>query len=285
MLMLPTLFILGLMGFFPFGYAIFLAGRKLILSKLYLPNPFVGLANFEYVMKDPQFIHSLLITVIFTAEAVTIEFFLGLALAMLANRKIRGLGIFRVCLLIPMAITPVVTGLIWRFMLYSGAGFISYYGGRLAHVFGGTWPELLSAQLALQTLIAIDVWQWTPFMFLILLAGLSSIPPEPYEAARIDGAGTWFIFRSITLPLLKPMILIALLIRTMDAFRVFDKVFVLTAGGPGNATQSLVYYLYYSAFKFFHVSRGAALALITLIIIVAVSFFYVKLLRKEAVIR
>lgn len=286
LLMMPTLAVLGLIGLFPFGYAIYLAGRKLILSKMYLPNPFVGLANFQFLMQDPTFIHALFITLVITLEAVFIEFWLGLGLATLAQRNIRGKGFFRVCLLVPMAITPVVTGLMWRFMLYPGAGLIPYYGKQLANLFGReTFPELLSVNYALQTIVAVDVWQWTPFMFLIFLAGLASIPPEPYEAARIDGASPWFIFRSVTLPLLRPMILIAILIRTMDVFRIFDKVFVLTSGGPGDATETLAYYLYRSGFKFFHASRGAAIALIALVIIVGFSFLFVKLLRKEAVIR
>jgi multiple sugar transport system permease protein len=149
-----------------------------------------------------------------------------------------------------------------------------------------TPPQFLAnPRLALQTLIFIDIWEWTPFMFLILSAGLASQPPEPYEAAMVDGASKWFIFRTITMPLLKQSILIALLMRTMDAFRTFDTIFVLTEGGPGNSTETLNIFLTHLGFKFFYTSKAAAMSLIMLVMIIAMSFAFIKILRREEVVQ
>jgi multiple sugar transport system permease protein len=284
LLLAPTILVLAFLGLFPFVYAIRLAGTNIIMSKPYLPRIFVGLEQYRDVMQDPNFITALKVTFIFTVEAVFIQFWAGLGLALLFRRNIHGKGVFRIFLLIPMVLTPVVVGLMWRFLLYPHSGFVTYYVGRIAEFFGFSAPQFLAnPKLALQTLIWIDIWEWTPFMFLILHAGLSSIPSEPYEAARVDGASKWFIFRTITLPLLKPSILIVLLMRTMDAFRTFDTIFVLTEGGPGNSTETLNIFLTHLGFKFFYTSKAAALALIMLVMIIAMSFAFIKLLRKEVV--
>ncbi len=283
-LMAPTLVVLAFLGLFPFFYAIRMAAYNVNIAKPYLPQIFQGLDQYKDLIKDPNFINSLRVTVIFTLEAVFIQFWAGLGIALLFRRKIRLKGLFRVCILVPMVLTPVVVGLMWRFLTYPHAGVVTYYLDQLCRFLGLATPQLLAdPKLALQTLIWIDIWEWTPFMFLILHAGLSSMPSEPYEAAMMDGASGWFIFRTITLPLLKPSILIALLIRTMDAFRTFDTIFVLTEGGPGNSTETMNIFLTHLGFKFFYTSRAAAMALIMLVMIIAMSFAFTKILRKEEV--
>ncbi len=283
-LMAPALVVLAFLGLFPFFYAIRMAAFNVNIAKPYLPQLFMGLAQYKDLIKDPNFINSLRVSIVFTLEAVFIQFWAGLAIALLFRRKIHLKGLFRVCILVPMVLTPVVVGLMWRFLLYPHAGVVTYYMGQVFHFLGLTTPQLLAdPKLALQTLIWIDIWEWTPFMFLILHAGLSSMPAEPYEAAMMDGASGWHIFRTVTMPLLKPSILIALLIRTMDAFRTFDTIFVLTEGGPGNSTETLNIFLTHLGFKFFYTSRAAAMALVMLVMIIAMSFAFTKILRSEEV--
>jgi multiple sugar transport system permease protein len=278
--------VLALLGLFPFIYAIRMAAFNISLSKPYLPRVFMGLAQYKELVRDANFLNALRVTIIFTVEAVSIQFLAGLGIALLFARRILAKGFFRICILIPMVLTPVVVGLMWRFLLYPHAGAVTYYTAKIARFLGITAPQFLAdPRLALQTLIWIDIWEWTPFMFLILNAGLSSLPLEPYEAAMMDGASRWFIFRTITLPLLKPSILIALLIRTMDAFRTFDTIFVLTEGGPGNSTETLNIFLTHLGFKFFYTSEAAAMSLVMLVMIIAMSFAFIKILRKEEVAR
>ncbi len=282
LLLTPALVVLALLGLFPFVYAIRIAAFNISISKPYLPQFFVGLAQYAELVRDPNFLNALRVTIVYTVEAVFIQFWAGLGIALLFRRRIILKGLFRVCILVPMVITPVVVGLMWRFLLYPHAGILTYYLEQISTFLGLTPPQLLAnPRSALQTLIFIDIWEWTPFMFLILHAGLSSLPSEPFEAAMVDGASKWHIFRTLTMPLLKQSILIALLIRTMDAFRTFDTIFVLTEGGPGNSTETLNIFLTHLGFKFFHTSEASAMSLIMLVMIIAMSFAFIKILRKE----
>ena len=231
LLMGPTLAILLAVGLFPFGYSLYLAGTNIVLSKPYLPRLFMGLGQYQDLVADSEFANSLRVTVVFTFSAVFIEFWAGLGLALLFHRSIAGKSIYRLGILIPMIVPPVVVGLIWKYLTYPHSGLVTYFSGQFLALFGlPPFPFFASSSTSLATLIFVDVWQWTPFMFLILHAGLSSMPNEPYEAAEIDGASPLRIFWTITLPLLKPSILIALVIRTMDAFRTYDTIAILNSG-------------------------------------------------------
>src|SRR5215813_3987659 len=186
--------------------------------------------NFTPLVSDNFFLTAMVHTFVYAVSALVCEFFLGLGLALLLNKQIRGRGVFRASLLIPMMLPAVVVGVVWRLMLNPNFGAIN---GTLKQ-FGINTESLTwtaSPKLAMLSVIAVDVWQWTPFVFLVLLAGLQAIPQEPYEAARLDGSSAWQTLRFITLPLLKPAILIVLLLRTMDLLRVFDQIFILTEGG------------------------------------------------------
>lgn len=281
-LMAPTIVILAGIGIFPFVYALVLAGSNVILSKPYLPRMFVGLYQYQALIQDDDFWHALKLTVIFTVEAVFIEFWLGLGLALLFRRHIVGKSILRVFILLPMILTPLVVGLIWRYMFFPGAGLVTYYIGGFLSLFGvKSLPFLADPQWALQTVIFVDVWEWTPFMFLILSAGLASIPAQPYEAAEIDGASSWRVFWTITMPLLRPSILIALVIRTMDAFRTFDTIRVMTQGGPGNGTTTLNVWLTKVGFEFFDASKAAALSLMMMLMIIVLSFIFIRVFRAR----
>ena len=238
------------------------------------------LGNFTRLFSDGFFWTAMVHTVIYAAVALTCEFLLGLGLALLLNNQIRGRGFFRASLLVPMMLPTVVVGVVWRLMLNPNFGAIN---GTLKQ-FGVdteslTWTA--SPKLAMLSVIAVDVWQWTPFVFLVLLAGLQAIPQEPYEAALIDGSNVWATFWHVTLPLLKPSILIVLLLRTMDLLRVFDQIFILTEGGPGFATETISLYIYRAAFRFFDFGYAAAMSFVLLALTNIISALYIRFLEAK----
>jgi multiple sugar transport system permease protein len=238
------------------------------------------LANFARLWSDDFFLAALGHTLVYALVALTFEFLLGLGLAVLLDRPLRGRSIFRAALLIPMMLPPVVAGVVWRLMLNPDFGAINgTLKGAGLNTDALTWTA--SPLLALGSVIAVDIWQWTPFMFLVLLAGLQAIPQEPYEAAMIDGASAWQTFRHVTLPLLRPAILIALLLRTMDLLRVFDQIFILTEGGPGFATETVSLYIYRAAFRFFDFGYAAAMSFVLLVLTNIISLTYIRLLQKQ----
>ncbi|HEV2717518.1 MAG TPA: sugar ABC transporter permease, partial [Terriglobales bacterium] len=194
--------------------------------------------------------------------------------------QVRGRSIFRGLLVVPMMLPPVVVGVVWRLMLNSNFGALNgTLKGFGINTDRLTWTA--SPKLAMASVIMVDVWQWTPFIFLVLLAGLQAIPQEPYEAALVDGSNAWQTFRHVTLPLLKPAILIALLLRTMDLLRVFDHIFILTEGGPGFATETLSLYIYRSAFRFSNFGYAAAMSFVLLAITNVISVGYIQLLQTR----
>jgi multiple sugar transport system permease protein len=243
-------------------------------------SPRWSLDNFARLASDGFFHAALGHTLVYAAAALTIEFLLGLGLALLLDTRMRARGALRAILLIPMMLPPVVVGVIWRLMFNPSFGAINgTLKGAGVNTDQLTWTA--SPSLALASVIAVDVWQWTPFMFLVLLAGLQAIPQEPYEAAMIDGSSWWQTFRHVTLPLLRPAILIALLLRTMDLLRVFDQIFILTEGGPGFATETVSLYIYRTAFRFFDFGYAAAMSFVLLVLTNVISLGYIRLLRRQ----
>ena len=238
------------------------------------------LQNFTRLAADRFFLSALAHTFVYAAIALTFEFLIGLALAMLLNSQLRGRATFRALLLIPMMLPPVVVGVVWRLMLNSNFGAVNgTLRGFGLNTDALTWTA--SPKLAMATVVIADIWQWTPFMFLILLAGLQAIPQEPYEAALIDGSSAWQTFQHVTLPLLKPAILIALLLRTMDLLRVFDQIFILTEGGPGFATETVSLYIYRTAFRFSNFGYAAAMSFVLLAITNVISVGYIRVLQTR----
>ena len=238
------------------------------------------LRHFARLVSDDFFRSALAHTLCYAAIALTVEFLLGLALAVLLNRELRGRSFFRAALLVPMMLPPVVVGVVWRLMLNPNFGAINgTLQGAGINTEQLTWTA--SPTLAFASVVMVDIWQWTPFMFLILLAGLQAIPDEPYEAALIDGSSAWQTFRHVTLPLLKPAILIALLLRTMDLLRVFDQIFILTEGGPGSATETISLYIYRTAFRFGDFGYAAAMSFVLLLLTNVVSLLYIRLLQRQ----
>lgn len=238
------------------------------------------LAHFKRLASDNFFLTAMVHTFVYAIAALTCEFVLGLALALLLNGQMRGRGMFRASLLVPMMLPTVVVGIVWRLLLNPNFGAINGTLKQLGvNTEGLTWTA--SPRLAFVAVVAVDVWQWTPFVFLVLLAGLQAIPQEPYEAALIDGSSRWQTFRHVTLPLLKPAILIVLLLRTMDLLRVFDQIFILTEGGPGFATEMISLYIYRTAFRFFDFGYAAAMSFVLLALTNVISVVYLKVLQDE----
>lgn len=275
LLITPAVSVLLALSIFPLIHAI-----SLSLQVTSGGTTLWSLGNFTRLFSDQFFLAALAHTLVYAASALTIEFFLGLGLAVLLHRQIRARRFFRAALLAPMMLPTVVAGVVWRLMLNPNFGAVNgTLKGMGLNTDALTWTS--SPGLAMISIIAVDVWQWTPFMFLILLAGLQAIPQEPYEAALIDGSNAWQTFRHITLPLLKPAILVALLLRTMDLLRVFDQVFILTEGGPGFATETISLYIYRTAFRFSDFGYAAAMSFVLLVVTNIVSLFYLRLLQAK----
>ncbi len=245
-------------------------------------HAFVGWGNFKAVIDDPVARWSLVLTAILSAANVTIEFALGLALALAMVRNFPGRGLVMSIIIVPLFISPVIVGQAWALLLQRPFGPTDYVLSLIVgHDVRISW--LSQSPWIYFSLILADVWQWTPFMFVILLAGLTSIPPNLYEAAELDGVSGWQAFWAITVPYLKPMILLAVTFRLLDTIKLFDTIFIMTAGGPGTKTYTASYYLYTVGFTQFHLSQATAGSWIFLIVTAVVVGFLVRhLLRPEA---
>ena len=239
----------------------------------------VGFSQYRQAFHDPEFTGAVWTTVKFVGAAVVIETLLGLGLALLCVKELPFIRAMRVVLIVPMVITPVVVGIVFRLIYASDIGLFttaSNFAG------GGSVGILDSESRAFWGLVALDVWEWTPLIFLILLAGLQSLPQEPFEAARVDGAGVWRTFRDHTLPMLMPVLMVAIVLRTIDAFTTFDQVYVLTHGGPGNSTELISIYGYDTFFQFQQYGYAAAMLLMVALVVVACAFLAVRLMRRQA---
>jgi multiple sugar transport system permease protein len=244
-------------------------------------HAFVGLNNFKQVIFDPVARFSILITVVLSAANVIIEFLLGLGLALAMARNFRGRGLIMSILIVPLFISPVIVGQAWSLLLQRPFGPTDYLLGQLIGR-DVTISWLTESPWNYIAIIIADVWQWTPFMFVILLAGLTAIPPNLYEAAELDGVGGWQAFWSITVPQLGSMILLAITFRLLDAVKLFDIIFIMTNGGPGTATYTASFYLYTVGFQQFHLSQATAGSWLFLIFTSAVIMLLVRrLLRAE----
>lgn len=272
LLMAPTLIVLALMSIVPAIYLLYASFRSDTL--LGPPGRFIGLTNYTSTLSDPTFWHSLLITVAFVAVAVILEMAVGLLLAIPLAAQTRSNTWGTTLLLLPFAITPVVSAMIFKEMLNPNYGWVDYFMGVIGLPSNIEW--LSHPSTAWIALIGLDVWQWTPFVALILIAGIQSLPLEPREAASIDGATPWQTFRHITLPQLMPFVAIALVLRTIQAFKTFDAFKIMTGGGPGDSTEIINLGIYRVALQSFRIGAASAVAILLLIIL---SFLVPALLR------
>lgn len=272
--MSPALALLLVMTVVPTIYLVWSSLHNKTL--LGLTDDFVGLRNFKDVLTNPDQLHGFQRTVLFVLAAVSVELLLGMLLAVPLAAQSRSNNIAATLLLLPFAVTPVVSALIFKELLNPTTGWIDYYMGQLglpAHV---EW--LSNSNTAWLAIIGLDVWQWTPFVALILMAGLQSLPHEPREAAAIDGANAWQTFRHVSLPQLAPFIAIALVLRTIQAFKTFDSFALLTNGGPGTATEVVNLQIYRVALQSFRIGAASAMAMVLLILLL----FLVPLLLRFA---
>ncbi len=274
-LLIPAVITLLALTVYPFVYSIYIS---FFSFKGGNPFEFIGLDNYARLLKDGQFWNSIEVVILYTLCVVALELVLGLALALFFTQPLRFRNVWRSLMIVPMMLTPVVVGVIWRLMYDPNFGVIDYLlrSGGLAPI---EW--LSRGNWAFIAVVLVDVWNWTPFMFLLILAGLESLPIEPFEVAQIDGASHLQILRYLTLPLLAPTLLVALLVRSMDAMRIFDHIFIMTMGGPGSATEVASLYLYKTAFKFSDFGYAASGLFILLILITALSRLYIRFLGKE----
>ena len=277
-LLAPALLILVLTTTAPLVYLLWTSLQRIDLSMPWLSG-FAGLDNFARMGGDPRFWGSLWLTLIYTGTTVVLQVAIGLALALLVLQIPRGQGALRVAAILPIVLAPVVVGLFWRtFVLSPDFGLVDLVTRALGL---GSHNWLGDPRLALISVIAIHTWQWTPFAFLVILASLSSLPPDLFEAARIDRANAWQRFRRITLPLIRPAIVIVLIMRTMIALSAFAAIFAATGGGPGTATEILNLYAYRTSFSELNLGYGAALAVVLLAITLAISFLMFRLRRAR----
>jgi multiple sugar transport system permease protein len=269
----PSVLVLAGVALYPILAAVGLSLQRFIL--VFRERRFIGLDNYAFMLNDARFWTALGNTAYFTLVAVAVEMLLALPLALLLNRAFPGRGVLRASVLIPWAIPTVVSARLWAWLFNPDYGLIN----RLLPGADINW--LGAPGYALHAAILVDVWKTTPFVALLVLAGLQGIPEDLYKAARVDGASTWRMFRSITLPLLRPAILLALLFRTLDAFRVFDAIYVLTEGGPANTTETLSIYAYKTLMRSGDFGYGSTLSVATFLCVVALSLVYLKLLGRE----
>lgn len=262
-LILPALFILVAMNVYPLIYSLGVSFTEYDLSNFSAEPRGVWLENYGTLFRDALYLSSLVNTGLFVVGAVAVEFLFGLIVALLLYRFSRVGRVLLAIFLLPMMLTPIIVGIMWRLLLNYDVGLVNFF---IELVGFHRFPLLANPSTALMAIILVDAWQWTPFMVLLLYSGLQSLPQEPLEAARIDGASSWQTFRFVTLPALRNTIAISVLIRSMDAIREYDKIYTMTYGGPGNATETVSFYIYRQGFKFFDMGYAAAGSYILLII-------------------
>jgi ABC-type sugar transport system permease subunit len=282
LLVLPALAIIVLIALVPLLWALWESFHLHDLRMPWRGQPWVGLANYREALTEARFWQAVGHTAFFTIASVTLELVFGLLLALILHRSYRGRGTLRAAALVPWVMPTVVAALVWRFLFESPSGMVNTLAvdlGLLEQPF--VW--FIHATAAWVPLIFADVWKTTPFVALLLLAGLQNIDAALYEAARIDGAGPWRQFIHVTLPLLRPALLVALIFRTLDAVRVFDLVYVLTGGGPGTATEPLALYTFHVLFQRLRFGYGAALSVIIFLFTFTFALVYIRVLGKDLV--
>lgn len=281
LLLAPSLLLLIAILIYPMGFSLSYSFQFWNLQTSPTPQGFAGIQNFSRVFSDPQFVRSLINTLYISVTATVLQLVLGLMIANLLNAKLKGTGVARVLLILPVAISPMVVGFIFRYLLYAN--------GLLPFIFrsmGISLPArgLLGSNLTAPWMIILtDTWQWTPFFAIILLAGLKSIPLEIIEAAKVDGASPFQAFWYVKLPSLKFVLAIVIMIRFLKTFNLFDIIHIMTRGGPGMATRTLSYNLFYAALRYFNVGYSSAMAWVMILIVIVIinGFIFIIFPKRE----
>jgi ABC-type sugar transport system permease subunit len=277
--LLPSVIFVGLFSIFPIVESFRLSFYRMILTLPWLGQKSVGLENYTDLASDPVARDAIVTTLVFIAVTIPLELLAGLGIALVLNQGFRGRGLLRAVVLIPWAIPTVVSSQMWRFIFNDRYGLVNFL------LFGADSSRyiapLADPYLAMISIMTAEIWKTTPFAALIMLAGLQGIPDDVYEAASVDGASSWQKFRHITLPLLKPALLLAVLFRTIDALRVFDLVYVMTQGGPADATNVLQFYGYKKTFAEGMIGYGSAIAVTVFAMSLVLSLAYLRTFKSS----
>ena len=275
----PAVLLVAAIIVYPIVYTVWMSLQDWFASSL-TPPKFIGLANYQKILVgDPRFREAVVRTLYFTGLVIAGETVLGVAMALLFNREFWGRGLLRTLAILPMVATPVAIGLVFVMMYHPTLGVANYLLSVL-HLAPFKWTY--SSGTALYALAVVDIWQWTPLIMLIALAGLASLPREPYEAAHIDGATALQAFWHITLPLLRPAIVVAILFRAIDAIKTFDIIFIMTQGGPANSTETINILLFNQAFSYFNMGYASSMAVALFAVVMGASLILIKLRRTAA---
>ena len=282
LLLAPTLVVVAAMAAFPLGYSLLLSFRQWKLAQSNTPGGFVGLQNYVNLLTDdPEFWDTVRVTAVFVGADVLTTLVLALSAALLLRSAGRINSLARVLLILPFVMSPALIGISFRFFLNPEYGVLqAALSSAIPWFAGKVW--LADSTLAMVAVVASDVWHWAPYMTLVLLGGLASIPAETQEAAKVDGASNWAVFRDITLPQLKGVIAIVLLLKTVFALKAFDTIYTLSSGGPGTSTQTLAYFVYQTAFNYYDLGYAAAAAYVLTAVLMVLAGFYLRLLFAKA---
>ena len=270
----PALAITAAVIVFPWLFTIYMSFHD---WKIGQAREYVGFANFVKLATDTRFHESIVHTLYFTLLAVVLPVIFGTIAALLFNERFPLRGLFRAVFILPMMATPVAVALVWKMMFHPQLGVLNYLLS-----LAGIPPQLwvYEPSTVIPSLVLVEVWHWTPLVMLIVLGGLAALPTEPYESAKIDGASGWQMFRHITLPLIMPFLLVAIVIRTIDALKAFDTIYVITQGGPGTASETINIYLYLQAFSFYNIGYASAITIVFFVLIVALALVLLYLRQK-----
>ncbi len=281
LLLAPALFFVAAMALFPLGYSFLLGFREWKLARSVTPGDWVGLQNYwNLLTDDPDFLEAVQVTMVFVVSNVLVTVLVALGAALLLHRAGRINTFARVLLILPFVMSPALVGISFRFFLNGEYGIVH-------HLIGLAFPSMVDtiwladSTLAMVAIVAADVWHWAPYMTLVMLGGLASIPKETEEAARVDGASGWAVFRDVTLPQLLPVISVVLVLKTVFALKAFDIIYTLSNGGPGHSTQTLAYFVYETAFNYYDMGYAAAAAYILTAVLLVTSGFYLRLVFKK----
>lgn len=277
LLIAPAMLVIVIFALLPLYYAADVSFRFADLSRGKIGD-YVGLDNFRVVFADAAFWTAAWVTLKFTVVSVGLQMTLGIAIAFLINGANHAKGLIRSIMILPLATSAAVTGLFWRYLYDTQFGVVNW----VLSIFGFYEPNWLGDyNIALWSVIVFDVWQWTPFVALIVLAGLQALPKEPFEAAELDGASLWRVLTTLTFPLLKPVLFLILVLRTIDCVRLYDAVAVLTQGGPGTSTETMTFYLYRTGLKLFRMDYASTMAIFFLYVMLVASIFALRPLLKQ----
>ncbi|MEI7711327.1 MAG: sugar ABC transporter permease [Rhodospirillales bacterium] len=271
----PAALVVLLVILFPWIFTLFMSVHD---WKVTGDTPFVGMANYAKMLHDERFLSGVWRTLYFTAASVIAPLVLGVWAAVCFSNNFKGRGLARTLFVLPMMATPVAISLVWTMMFHPQLGVLNYILTSVG-LPPSTW--VYDAHTVIPTLVMVETWQWTPLVMLIVLGGIASLPQDPYEAAILDGASTWQMFRHITLPLVMPFIMVAAVIRIIDALKTFDTIYVITLGGPGSASETINILLYQTAFAYYDLGYGSAMVVVFFVLILLVSLLLLRLRQRE----